>query len=319
MTELERAIHAQPDELRRLASLELPAATARLAGAERMWLVGTGTSLHAAELGAAMFVRAGVDARFASSMEFARWAPLREGDAVVVLTHTGETAYAQASRRRALDAGAETVSITADGVGWPEAIETGPKERSHTYTRSYTAALAVLALIAGELGAEGLGRDAVIAAADAVEAVVADPEAGALPEPERLLVLCGSGPGSVTAREGALKLREAARLTAEGYDSEFLLHGSAVPLRPTDALVVLDGARDSDGFLPRLAEASRLEGVPTVEVDQHEPADPIMAQIPLTARLQLAALRRAEAGGHDPDLVITGAWDGDELWATGAP
>ncbi len=266
-----------------------------------------------------MFLRAGVDARFASSMDFARWAPLRAGDAVVVLTHTGETAYAQASRRRALDAGAETVSITADGVGWPEAIETGPKERSHTYTRSYTAALAVLALIAGELGAEGLGRDAVIAAADAVEAVVADPEAGALPEPERLLVLCGSGPGSVTAREGALKLREAARLTAEGYDAEFLLHGSAVPLRPTDALVVLDGARDSDGFLPRLAEASRLEGVPTVEVDQPEPADPIMAQIPLTARLQLAALRRAEAGGHDPDLVITGAWDGDELWATGAP
>ena len=156
MNELERAIHAQPDELRRLASLELPADIRRLAGGERVWLVGTGTSLHAAELGAAMFARAGVDARFASSMEFARWAPLRAGDAVVVLTHTGETAYAQASRRRALDAGAETLTITADGVvDWPEAITTGPKERSHTYTRSYSGALAVLALIAAELGAEG--------------------------------------------------------------------------------------------------------------------------------------------------------------------
>ena len=138
MTELERAIRDQPGELRRLAGLRLPDHAKRLAAGERVWLVGTGTSLHAAELGAAMFARAGIDARFASSMEFARWAPLRAGDAVVVLTHTGETAYAQASRRRALDLGAETLSITAEGVGWPEAIETGAKERSHTYTRSYT-------------------------------------------------------------------------------------------------------------------------------------------------------------------------------------
>ena len=319
MTELESAIRAQPAELRRLAGLELPSSVRELADAKRVWLAGTGTSLHAAELGAAMLIRAGIDARFASSMDLALRAPLRDGDAVIVLTHTGSTAHAKASRRRALDAGLTTLSLTAAGVGWPEAIEVTEKERSHTYTRSYTATLAVLCLIAGELGAEGLDSDAVNAAADAVEAVLADPEAGALPEPERLLVLCGSGPGSVTAREGALKLREAARLTAEGFDAEFLLHGSAVPLRPNDALVVLDGARDVEGFLPRLAEASRLEGVPAVELDQPEPADPIMAQIPLTVRLQLAALRRAEAGGHDPDLVITGHWDGDELWATGAP
>ena len=44
-----------------------------------------------------------------------------------------------------------------------------------------------------------------------------------------------------------------------------------------------------------------------------------MAQIPLTARLQLLALRRALAGGHDPDKVITSAWDDDRLWAIGAP
>jgi glutamine---fructose-6-phosphate transaminase (isomerizing) len=319
MTELERAIQAQPDELRRLASLELPANARRLAAGERVWLVGTGTSLHAAELGALMFARAGIDARFASSMEFARWAPLRPGDAVVVLTHTGETAYAQASRRRALDAGAETLSITADGVGWPEAIETGPKERSHTYTRSYTSALAVLALIAAELGAGGLGPDAVVAAAEATERAIAEPGLDGLPEPARLLVLTGSGPGAVTAREGALKLREAARLTAEGYDAEMLLHGSAVPLGPDDALLVLGSGRDGDDFLGQLANAARAENVPVVELDQPTPSDELMTQIPLTARLQLLAARRAEAGGHDPDLVITGAWDDERLWATGAP
>ena len=319
MTELEQAIRAQPEELRRLSALDVAPQAQRLAGAERLWLVGTGTSLHAAELGAAMFARAGVDSRFASSMEFARSAPLRPRDAVIVLSHSGETAYARASRQRALDSGAATLSITGAGLGWPEAVETGEQERSHTYTRSYFSTLAVLCLMAWQLGANGLGSDAVLAAADATQAVLDSPQIDALPEPGRLLVVTGSGPGAVTAREGALKLREAARLTAEGYDAEMLLHGSAVPLGPDDALLVLGSGRDGDDFLGQLANAARAENVPVAELDQPTPSDELMVQIPLTARLQLLAARRAEAGGHDPDLVITGAWDDERLWATGAP
>jgi glucosamine--fructose-6-phosphate aminotransferase (isomerizing) len=319
LTELERAIHAQPGELRRLAGLDLPRAAKQVAAGERVWLVGTGTSWHAAELGAAMLGRAGVDARFANSNDFARRAPLRAGDGVILLSHTGETAYARAARRRALDLGAQTVSITAAGVGWPEAIETGERERAETYTRSYTSALAVLALIAGALGAEGLGPEAVVAAADATEAALADPGLDDVPERGRLLVLAGLGPGAVTAREGALKLREASRLPAEGYDAEYLLHGNAVPLGADDALIVLDASRDADGFLPRLAAAARTAGLAVRELDQPEPADELMAQIPLTARLQLLALRRAEAGGHDPDKVIVGPWADEALWAAGAP
>jgi glucosamine--fructose-6-phosphate aminotransferase (isomerizing) len=198
-------------------------------------------------------------------------------------------------------------------------VETGDRERSHTYTCSYSSALAVLCLIAGELGADGLGSDAVVAAADETDAALEEPGIDGLPEPARLLVLTGSGPGAVTAREGALKLREAARLPAEGYDAEFLLHGSAVPLGADDALVVLGGGRDEDDFLAQLANAARGESVPVAELDQAQPTDELMAQIPLTARLQLLALRRAEAGGHDPDTVITGAWDDERLWAIGAP
>ena len=237
MTELEAAIHAQPDELRRLAGLDVRPHTKRLAAGERVWVVGTGSSWHAADLGAAMFARAGIDARAAASNDFALRAPLRAGDGVIVLSHTGSTAYARASRQRALDIGAQTVSITGDGVGWPEAIETGPKERAETYTRSYTGALAVLALLAGELGAEGLGPEAVVAAADATETGLGAPVE--LPDDRRLIVLAGLGPSAVTAREGALKLREAARLPAEGFDAEYLLHGNAVPLIDRDVLIAL--------------------------------------------------------------------------------
>jgi glutamine---fructose-6-phosphate transaminase (isomerizing) len=313
LSELEAAIHAQPDELRRLAGLELPRPAKRLAAGERLWLVGTGTSWHAAELGAAMFARAGIDARFATSSEFAGRAPLRAGDGVIVISHTGETAYARAARQRALDIGSTMVSLTAAGVGWPEAIETGARERSETYTRSYTSALAVLALLAGELGAEGLGPEAVVVAAEATAAALAEPEE--LPQARRLTVLAGLGPEAVTAREGALKLREAARLPAEGFDAEYLLHGNAVPLGPDDALIVLGS--DGDGFLAGLAKAARAAGLAVGELAQE--GDELLAQIPLTARLQLLALRRAEAGGHDPDTVIAGPWADETLWAAGAP
>jgi glucosamine--fructose-6-phosphate aminotransferase (isomerizing) len=317
VTELERAIRAQPEELRRLAGLALPPHAKRLAAGERLWLVGTGTSLHAAELGAAMMARAGVDARYASSMEFARRAPLRAGDGVIVISHTGETAYARAARARALALGTETLSLTATGVGWPEAVEVTEKERSETYTRSYTGALAVLALISGELGAEGLGPEVVVAAADAAEAALAAPGLDGAPEPERLLVLAAAGPTAVTAREGALKLREAARLAAEGYDAEYLLHGSAVPLGRRDGLLLV--GPDEDGLLTGLAEAAEAQGVAVGRIDGAEPGDELMSQIPLTVRLQLLALRRAEEGGHDPDTVITGGWAADALWRTGSP
>jgi len=319
VTELERAIRAQPDELRRVAGLELPPHADRLAVGERLWLVGTGTSLHAAELGAAMMARAGIDARFASSMGFARQAPLRAGDGVIVISHTGETAYARAARARALDLGAETLSLTATGVGWPDAIEVTEKERSETYTRSYTGALAVLALIAGELGAEGLGPEVVVEAAAAAEAALAEPGLDEAPEPERLLVIAGVGPEAVTAREGALKLREAARLLAEGYDAEYLLHGSAVPLGERDGLVLLESGTGAGPLLPELARAANAEGVRTVVHREETLTDPLMVQIPLTVRLQLLALRRAGAGGHDPDTVITGAWAAESLWNAGAP
>jgi glutamine---fructose-6-phosphate transaminase (isomerizing) len=315
VTELERAIRAQPDELRRLSQLDLPPQADRIAAGERVWLVGTGTSLHAAELGAAMFERAGIDARAASSIDFAHRVPLRAGDGVVVISHTGGTAHARAARARALNLGAETLSLTATGVGWPEAIEVTERERSETYTRSYTGALAVLALIAGELGADGLLPEAVVAAADAAERALS--EAAEMPAPERLLVIAGVGPAAVTAREGALKLREAARLLAEGYDAEYLLHGSAVPLDERDALLLL--GTDPDGLLRELGSAARAEGIAVAELEQPEAPDELLAQIPLTVRLQLLALRRAEAAGHDPDKVITGAWEADTLWEVGTP
>src|SRR5215470_14078518 len=87
-----------------------------LAQARRIVLVGTGTSLHAAELGAMMLARAGRDAYAYPAATWARWGNgPRAGDAVCVITHTAETAYAARARAGALAAGVPVVSVTGAG------------------------------------------------------------------------------------------------------------------------------------------------------------------------------------------------------------
>lgn len=96
--QLERMIAAQPEAIASLADPELTAdAAGRLAGARRVWLIGTGTSLHAAELGAAELGAAGLDARWVAANAF-NHDLLRDGDAAIVITHTGTTAYARRCR-----------------------------------------------------------------------------------------------------------------------------------------------------------------------------------------------------------------------------
>lgn len=97
-----RAILAQPEQLGRLAEADLDdKRLSRLGNCKRVWLVGTGTSQHAAELGVAMLAEAGLDARAVSAMGFARFSPPpKRGNGVVLITHTAETAFALSVREK---------------------------------------------------------------------------------------------------------------------------------------------------------------------------------------------------------------------------
>ena len=244
-TNLEHQIRSQPDALTALLGSadvrrQVHEAAERLHRSRRLWVVGTGTSLHAAELGASLIQLSGRQAHAVPAMQFVDFAPLvGPQDGVIVITHTAETAFALSTRAQAFTAGLGPVLITKRGSGFPDAIETVEKETSDTYTVSYTTAVLALAMLAKELGAEQLDDATLGRVPAAVAAAIADPSVGAIPQPERLLVLVGAGPSAVTAREGALKVREASRFLAEGYDAEYLLHGSAVPLDARDRLVAL--------------------------------------------------------------------------------
>ena len=307
-TQLERMIEQQPAALRAVAELDVSAYADRLRGASRIHVVGTGTSFHAAELGAELLERGGVHAVAVPSADFARWRPEPTADeAVILISHTGTTPYALTVRERARVSGVPLVGIAGERSGFSEAILTPTHERSETYTVSYTAALGVLGLLANELAGTGTGPDAVRGAADDVERVIAAPDVERVAPPRRALALVGSGPWGVTAREGALKLRESSHVLAEGFDAERLLHGAAVPYGSDDVLIVLEPAADEDGLTGAVAAAAEATGMTTfVFEDPVRSPDPYIAQIAATVRLQLLALQTSARQGTNPDKAIVG-------------
>jgi glucosamine--fructose-6-phosphate aminotransferase (isomerizing) len=132
------------------------------------------------------------------------------------------------------------------------------------------------------------------------------------------LQLFGAGQAAITAREGALKVREAARVLAEGHDVEFFLHGTAVPLGSQDHIVALTHG-DDDGLIDGVANAATAEGIGVTRLPEPSPLPNLLAQIPLTVRLQLLAARFAAERGQDPDHVIVGKWNDPALWSIGSP
>jgi glucosamine--fructose-6-phosphate aminotransferase (isomerizing) len=333
---LRQMIAAQPAALRAVAGLDVSGSAERLRSVRRLYIVGTGTSFHAAELGAYLLSSGGVDARAVRSSDLARWRPaLVEGDGAVVISHTGETAYARAACAQVLGAGRPLVTITGEAAGWPDAIETPTKEKSETYTVSYTAALAVLGLLAHALTGTQTGPEALVQVAAEVELAISAPGISEIGVPTRALALVGPGIWGVTAREGALKVREAAQILSEGFDSESLLHGPAVPYGADDTLIAVAAQADVDGLTQALLAAARTEGLTSHSIAGPAAGAPdpagrsdaagsaaaalFLAQIPVTVRLQLLAAQLSELKGTDPDHAITGAWAEPALWGAGAP
>jgi glucosamine--fructose-6-phosphate aminotransferase (isomerizing) len=195
---------------------------------------------------------------------------------------------------RAREAGAQAVHVS--GIGNGGDLETVPAETSYAYTASHTGALLRLAQIATALGA-GLGPlDAV---PERVAAVLDLP--GPLIEaPGRLVELIGAGPNGWTAQEGALKIREASYVAAEGLSSEQFFHGPSVALDEQDALVVLDGGGPMAGRTEAIAAAVEVTGAKVARFARRELGE-ALSVFPLTVVVQRIALELSEARGVSPD------------------
>ena len=290
-------LESQPQELRRVLADAAPAEAAAdaLCGREVL-LVGIGTSWHAAEHGAWLLRAAGVRASAAHAADLAPYGvPIDGAAGVIVLSHTGHTGYTVDVLNRAREAGAAVVHIGAIGAGGD--VETVHPEKSYAYTASHTAALARLAQIATALGA-GLGDlDAI---PEAVQDALARPGAPLIDPPQRLVELIGAGPNAWTAAEGALKIREASYVAAEGLSSEQFFHGPSVALDAQDALVVLDGGGPMAQRTAKIAAAVEVTGARVVRLSAPDLGEPLSI-FPLTVLVQRIALELAEARGVSPD------------------
>jgi glucosamine--fructose-6-phosphate aminotransferase (isomerizing) len=287
----------QPDDLRRL----LDDAAAAEAVADRLWadrvfIVGTGTSWHAANIAACYLREAGLDTVPVQGADAALHGPRpRAGDALLLLSHRGTKRYTSAALERARADGVATLVVSGRGAAGAD-LETVEPETSSAFTASHTGALMRAAQLAVALGAE-LGPLEVV---PELVAGVLDADSAGVEPPQRLLEFIGAGPNQWTAAEGALKIRETAYVASEGLAVEQFLHGPSVALREGDALVCLNGGGPGEERLLEVAAATEACGARVHRVTAAYPNE-LLAVFPLTVAVQRIALEAAEHLGTNPD------------------
>jgi glutamine---fructose-6-phosphate transaminase (isomerizing) len=335
---LYRSIRRQPDVLRDVLNREgehARQAAEILAGARRVYLVGTGTSGHAALVTEYLYRSLGLDAEARSLFDLAYYGPpIRREDVVVLVSHRGGKTYGNRVLELVKASGAKSIGVTGldSPMSTPDVIfHTFPQEESSTHTMSYTGSLMALGL-AGVAYAERAGtvrhplRSVLEGMPVTFETVlkrehVIQPVARALARSGRL-VLAGAGPNVPTAREGALKVKESSYLVAEGFEFETLLHGGLQALQAGDTAVVLVPPGPAAARATDVVRALELLGasillvhddahpfvVPPVEPAAPPPSSFLVPSVPELLSpmvnvlpLQILACTGAEMRGTNPD------------------
>ncbi len=253
----------------------------QLRNAERIIICACGTSWHSGLVGEYLiehFARIPVEVEYASEFRY-RKPILNEGDVVLVISQSGETADTLAAVREAKQAGVLCLGI-CNVVGSTIARETdagvylhaGP-EIGVASTKAFTAQVTVLAMIALKLAEDRtLSRaemahslQALAAVPDKVRQVLATNDelremASVYRYASNFLYL-GRGYNFPVALEGALKLKEISYIHAEGYPAAEMKHG---PIALIDRFmpVVFMAMKDStyDKVVSNIEEVAAREG-----------------------------------------------------------
>lgn len=276
------AILAQPGAFARTVErleTEIERLAAELAPCRRLFLVGIGTSLHAALLGEHLMRNyvAGTDVRAVHSFDFALYGPeLSPEDGVVAVSHRGTKRYTAQALSKARAAGCPTAVISGKD-GAPEdtadlVLRTVAQEHSSAHTVSFTAAVSALASLTSRLGfhrtgAEPLDRDFLRTEFPRKlrEALGTEGEVSVLAREHadaRRIWIVGGGPSAITAEEATLKIKETSYLQAEGLSTEKMLHGPFQCVEQEDLFVLIAPSGAAQVRIFDLAQAIRKVGAP---------------------------------------------------------
>jgi glucosamine--fructose-6-phosphate aminotransferase (isomerizing) len=299
-------------------------AAALLKDRQRLFLVGIGSSLHVAQAGEQWLRRlVGVDAWAVASLEFSLEGPaLREGDAVIVISHRGGGGYTRDALVRAQAAGVPVITLTGRESAMPAAdvsLKASAQEVCQCHTVGYASALLVILQVATALAdvrgcplptdwqaqlqqipaimtaqAEGDMSGLQAWAADLVQAGT--------------VVAIGGGLHQATADEVALKIQEAVHKPVLSLSVEQLAHGPLAALSQGD--VVLSVLPPAAPALPRQEQlvAGLAEiGIPVWGLGTGSRQLPaaggaeILAPLTTLVPWQLLTYWYAVAAGVDPD------------------
>ena len=254
---MHKEIHEQPRSVQRamVGRLDFEAGAVHLGGlnsmsrdfphVHRVLLTGCGTAWHAALIGEYLFeelARIPTDVEYASELRY-RNPIVEEGTIAIALSQSGETADTLAALREVRMKGAKALGIV-NVVGSTIARETDAGVYLHAgaeigvaSTKAFTAQVAVLALMATDLGRRrNLSHERTIEVMRALEGILKQIEE-ALQTEDRMKSIAewiverdnclylGRGVNYPAALEGALKLKEVSYIHAEGMPAAEMKHG----------------------------------------------------------------------------------------------
>jgi glutamine---fructose-6-phosphate transaminase (isomerizing) len=247
---------------------------------------GSGTALYSAWMGSQVLGNQGLRYSHVSPVELGRHKRISNDDIVVGVSHSGITKTTLDSLRYAKASGAYTIGLTHfdhrpihEVCDLTAVIGTGP-DKSRCHTKTYIDSAGAVAKI-GLAHAEALVRDTVVpeekleGLRQVMEGMMMPSESWAKElvnrtEVPRQIVFVGEGPNLVTAREAALKIKEASFLPAEGIELEEEMHGHWNNLDSGSLLVVIAPVGRSTARAKDLLSAARKIKVPTVVIGDVE-------------------------------------------------
>lgn len=254
----------------------------KIAGAKRLIIAACGTSWHSGIVGEYLFeslAKIPVEVEYASELRY-KESLIGEGDVMIVISQSGETADTLAALRQARENGALVIGVV-NVVGSSIARETdagvyihaGP-EIGVASTKAFTGQVTVLTLMAIQL-AQHRGTITDEKANTLIKELDKIPEKmqQVLDKSEELdevsnlfsyapnFLYLGRSFGFPVALEGALKLKEISYIHAEGYPAAEMKHGPIALIDEMMPVVVIAGTRHTnDKMVSNIEEVRARKG-----------------------------------------------------------
>jgi len=289
---LRRTINLEEDRIRRIAS------AISSENYEIFYITGSGTSYHAGLASQyALSNLTGIMATALPASEFHRWIPSKifRKTLLMAISQSGESSDVLEAAEIASQRGISLLAVTntlgstlarkADFCIFPRS----GKEFAIPATKTYVTQLMSifmfsvnLALTNRENGEFEQMKDSLHKAPNILEDTLKSLRSQVQEAAERFkdksaIFLLGSGPNYATALEGALKLKEACRIFAEGFASREFLHG---PMRLVDerTLMIIMASSDEIEDAIRLGDSLKSFGAPVIFIAEESSKTMLLAQ-----------------------------------------